>query len=690
MTVTALLALFVLLAIACISYFVAERMRIPYTVLLVAVGILLVPVSTWPLFSFLRAFQLTPELLFYLFLPILIFEAAYNMRVRHLQENIVAISLLSVVSLVISASVIAAGLYFGLQALGFAIPLLVAMVFGVIISATDPVAVLALFKEYGAPRRLSLLFEGESLFNDGTAVALFVILLEVVRTGYHGMATISEGVSLFFSMVVGGILFGVVMGIGFSKLMAATRSNTNVSIILMLVLAHLTFIMAEVISHNVVLFGTFPLHISPIIATTIASIIMGNYGRYKVAPRAEEFVGKFWEQFAFIVNALVFILMGLILASLSINVMLIITPILFTVVVVALGRVISIYPVVGVLNALKVEESIPLKWQHLMAWGSLRGAIAVTMVLLIPGDWIPAGWAYDFTPKELITGLTISCIYATLFIKALTIGPLLQRMGLNTLTDVEKIECRNANRYIQKHVISRLDVLKDKNYIDAPSYTAVKRKAEHLYGKQRKKFTNENSPLLIITALNIRALGVERFYLHDLFMYEEVTDRIVRRINAMIDNQIDKLEHGEELAMHPGSVEGDWLDKLISVANYITVRPKKRRHKAIVEKYLYYRAKIIITRKVVKEMTRYSHENVRLFAPDYVKPVIERYKAYKKNAEQQVEKLLTEHEDILKSVNLNLACKAVEKHQHLLLDELLQRDIISPKVYINLRERMTG
>lgn len=690
MTVTALLALFVLLAIACLSYFVAERAKIPYTVLLVAVGIVLVPVSMLPAFSFLREFQLTPELLFYLFLPILIFEAAYNIRVRHLQENIVTISLLAIVSLIISAGIIAVGLYFGLQALGFTMPLLVVLLFGVIISATDPVAVLALFKEYGAPRRLSLLFEGESLFNDGTAVALFVVLLEVARTGYHGAATVGEGVILFLSMVVGGVLFGIGMGIGFSKLMAATRSNTNVSIILMLVLAHLTFIMAEVISHNVVLFGTFTLHISPIIATTIASIIMGNYGRYKVDPHAEEFVDKFWEQFAFIVNALVFILMGLIWAALPINIMLFSIPIIFTVLLVAAGRALSIYPVIAFVNTLKLEEHIPLKWQHLMAWGSLRGAIAVTMVLLIPGDWIPSGWLYDFTPKDFITGLIISCIYATLFVKALTIGPLLNRMGLNTLTDVEKIECRNANRYIQKHVNSRLDVLKDKNYIDAPSYTAVKRKAEQFYGKQRKKFTNENSPMLINTALNIRALGVERFYLHDLFTHEEVTDRIVRRINAMIDNQIDKLEHGEELAMHPGSVEGDWLDKLIDLSNFITLHPKRRQQKIIVEKYLYYRAKIIITRKVVKEMTRFSHEHVKLFAPDYVKPIIERYKAYKKNAEQKVDELLTDHEDILKSVNLGLACKAAEKHQHQLLDELLQRDIISPKVHINLREKMTS
>lgn len=684
MTLTSLLALFTLLAIACLTYFAAARFKVPYTVLLVAVGLLLVPVSQIPPFAFLKDFQLTPELLFYLFLPVLIFESAYNIRVRKLQENVISISMLAVVSLLISAVFVAGVLYYLLAFVGMTVQPIVLLLFGVLISATDPVAVLALFKEYGAPRRLSLIFEGESLFNDGTAVALFLVVLEVAYKGYHGAATLGEGVFLFSSMVVGGVAFGLLMGGVFSKLIEATRSNENVSIILMLVLAHLTFILAELISEHLVVAGV-EIKISAIIATTIASIVLGNYGRYKVAPHAEEFVEKFWGQFAFMVNSLVFILMGLLFSALPINVLEFVLPITLTILVVAIGRALSVYPVVALLNWLKLEEPIPASWQGLLAWGSLRGALAVTMVLLIPDTWQPEGWAYAYSPKDFIMALTIGCIYATLFIKAITIGPMIQRMGLNQLTPVEKIGYRDASSYIYARILHRLEVLRSKGYIEASGYEAMAAKLGRVHEAAKKRFKITDSPLLTHAVLNIHALGIERYYLHDLFAHGEVTDGVVRRIQAMINNQVEKLEHGDELGAHPGSVRGDWLDRLIDFLHLLSPR---REEKMLVDKFLYYRAKTIISHKVVKEMTQFSEDNVKLFAPGEVKPVIDRYKAYKKAAEDQVAKLLAEHGPVLKKVKLSLAARAVETQQLELLDELLHREMITPKVHISLRHRM--
>jgi monovalent cation:H+ antiporter, CPA1 family len=684
MTVTSLLALFSLLAVSCLTYFAAARFKVPFTVLLVAVGLLLVPLAQTPVFAFLKDFQLTPELLFYIFLPILIFESAYNIKVRKIQENILSISLLAVVSLLISVALVAVGLYYLFGVFGLIVPPIVLLLFGALISATDPVAVLALFKEYGAPRRLSLIFEGESLFNDGTAVALFLVLLEVAYKGYHGVSTMGEGIFLFASMVVGGIAFGLAMGLGFSKLIEATRSNENVSIILMLVLAHLTFILAEVISHHAVIAGV-EIKVSAIIATTIASIVMGNYGRYKVDPHAEEFVEKFWAQFAFMINALVFILMGLLFAALPIRIMDFILPIGIAILVVAIGRALSIYPVVGFLNWLKKEEHIPMSWQNLLAWGSLRGALAVTMVLMIPADWRPDGWVYEYSPRDFIMALTIGCIYATLFIKAITIGPMIRKMGLNQLTDVEKVEYRDAACYIHAHAMQRMEKLCDKGYVDATSFKAVVTDMDKTYEAARRRFKVTDKPLLAHAALNIHALGIERYYLHDLFVHGEVNDWIVRRIQSVINDQIDKLEHGETLAEHPGSVKGDWLDLLV---DWLHAHSPRYQERAFIEKFLYYRAKIIITRKVIKEMTEFSEANVKLFTADDVKPVIDRYRAYNKSAKEQVAKLLAQHGAELEKINAKLASKAAEKHQHELLDELLHRELITPKVHISLRHKL--
>lgn len=684
MTLTSLLALFALLTAGSLTYFAAARLKVPYTVLLVAVGLLLVPIAKISAFSFLNDFRLNPDLLFYIFLPILIFESAYNIRVRKIQENIVSISVLAVVSLLVSTAFVAGTLYYALGWIGLPIPPIIALLFGALISATDPVAVLALFKEYGAPRRLSLIFEGESLFNDGTAVALFLVLLEVAFKGYHGTATITEGLLLFTSMVVGGILFGLLMGMVFSKLIEYTRSNENVSIILMLVLAHLTFILAEVISHHVVIAGV-EFKISAIIATTIASIIIGNYGRYKFNPRAEEFVEKFWGQFAFMVNSLVFILMGLIFTSLPIDISYFAAPIALTIFIVATGRALSIYPIVSVLNWLKLEERIPASWQHLLAWGSLRGALAVTMVLFIPTDWKPTDWAYAFTPHDLIMALTIGCIYFTLFVKAVSIGPLIKKMGLNQLTPIEKMEYRDASSYIHSHALHRIETLKNKGYIDRQNFEKLQASLHQMNDAAYKRFEIDTRPVLTHAAINIHALGIERYYLHDLFVHNEVTDWIMRRIQSMINHQVDRLERGEILAEHPGSVKADWLDRLI---DFIHTLFPPRKEQMVREKYLYYRAKTIICRKVIKEMTQFSQENVKLFAPDMVQPVIDRYKSYALAAENQIAKLVAEHPTIISAANAMLATYAVEKHKHQMLEDLLFRELITPKVYISLKHRI--
>ena len=170
--IESILALILMFLVASGTGILAERVRVPYTVLLVPVGIILLLASQIPSLQFIGSIKLTPELLFYAFLPVLIFESAYNISWKQLVRNKWSISILSVVSLLVSTVIIAIAFKFGLGLFGWSIPWQVVILFGALISATDPVAVLALFKEYGAPKRLSLIFEGESLFNDGTALAL--------------------------------------------------------------------------------------------------------------------------------------------------------------------------------------------------------------------------------------------------------------------------------------------------------------------------------------------------------------------------------------------------------------------------------------------------------------------------------------------------------------------------------------
>ncbi|MFZ2991332.1 MAG: cation:proton antiporter, partial [Candidatus Saccharimonadales bacterium] len=365
LSISSVLALFVLLIISSIVYLVSKKIKVPYTVLLVLVGILLVPLvqlpALNPFLGFLTEVVLTPEWLFYIFLPILIFESAFNMSIRKMVENAWAISLLSIVGLLVSAFLIATALYLLLPMVGLSIPFIVALLFGSIISSTDPVAVLALFKEFGAPKRLTMIFEGESLFNDGTAVAAFLIVLSIAQYGFHGVETLLDGAGVFLMMVVLGVIFGLGVAFIFSRGLRYTRSNEFVSITMLIVSAHIVFILCELINANPI-FGVH-FHISSIIATTVSSLFLGNYARHSLSPRSDEYLNKSVEHLAFIANSLVFLLAGILFGSTKIDFNVLMLPIIITIFVVAIARILSVYAVTKPINYFKLGSNIPDSWQ---------------------------------------------------------------------------------------------------------------------------------------------------------------------------------------------------------------------------------------------------------------------------------------------------------------------------------------
>lgn len=384
---SALSLVFLLVIAAGVSYW-AKRVKIPATVALVAAGMLIALSTRLGPVAFLDDFELTPQMLFYVFLPILLFESAYNVRYKELLRNIRSIGLLSVVSLVVSAVFIAFGMRYGLLLFGIDVPIEITLLFGALISSTDTAAVLAVFKELGVPRRLNLIFEGESLFNDGTAIALFLVVLGVVEshassgvsvehlslleTGFaHYEAALGaafpfvKGVVSFLSMIGTGILLGAFIGTAFSKVIQKVRNDKYLEITLSLALAHATFLIAEAANHYL-----FP--VSGIVATVAAAMVLGNYGRYKISPNVEEVMEKYWGFFAFVTNGLVFVLVGMMLVNVNPDWRPLVLPIALAIPMVILARAASVYPVFALLNFSKTEEPVPRSWQHVLSWGALR------------------------------------------------------------------------------------------------------------------------------------------------------------------------------------------------------------------------------------------------------------------------------------------------------------------------------
>lgn len=665
LTITSVLALFTLLALSTGVLFAARRFRIPYTVLLVLVGLVLVPVVNLPylqnVFGFLGDLRLTPELLFYIFLPVLIFESGFNMSIRKMLDSAWTITLLSVVGLMISTTLIALGLWLLLPLIGFDVPFIIVLLFGAVISATDPVAVLALFKEYGAPRRLTMVFEGESLFNDGTAVALFMVVLAVATHGFEGAATVAEGILTFGGMVLFGILLGLIMAMVFSRAVRFTRSNEFATVTLLMISAHMVFILSELINAH----GIFGLHIhvSPIIATTVTSLFLGNYSRHILSPKTDRYLSKFIEHVAFIANSLVFILTGLLFASSHIDIRHLWLPILITVLVVAVVRAISVYAVTVPLNALKLEGHIPASWRVLLSWGSLRGALAIIVIMLIPEDFMVDGWTFDYTPREFLLALTIGCILATLFIKAPLIKPLMRRLALDKPEPVAAAQEADLGMYYLLTERERFDMQKTKGFVEEREYQELKKlldKKIKLARTERDGMVDAHGMKVFEQSLHLMAIHVEHFVLRQMYVNDEMSERMYRKILGKLNVQTEKIERAKHDEIDPAVSRDrkDIFDNLVIFMN--TFLSGNSKQIAVEERLQYYRAQMIIARKAVKAITimQTTYKEPVFYAEAYDR-IRAQYEKYRQQSANKVDALLERHRDELAPYLAHLAQKSI-------------------------------
>lgn len=693
LNITSVLALFTLLAIASAIFFVAKRIRIPYTVLLVVVGLLLVPLAhipfLEPIFGFLDDLTLTPELLFFIFLPILIFESAFNMKIRQMVESAWSITSLAVLGLLVSTVVIATALYLILPLVGLHIPFIVTLLFGAIISSTDPVAVLALFKDYGAPKRLSLIFEGESLFNDGTAVALFLVILAVAENGFDGAGTVIDGIAMFVTMVISGIAIGLIMASLFSRALRYTKSNEFVSVTLLIISAHLVFVISEAINE----FGIFGLHIhvSSIIATTVAALFLGNYARHILSPRTDHYLEKSVEHLAFIANSLVFLLAGMLFASTKVDLGELWLPILITIFIVAIARIIAVYAITVPLNALKLEAPIPQSWQKLLAWGSLRGALAIIIVMLIPENLTVPGWEHAYSLRDFILALTIGCILATLFVKALTIKSLIQKYHLNDPRAIDLAHEVDLGIYYILTEQSRFDTQKTRGFVRESEYAVLKQKLaakEQEAYDRRTQLLETHTSKIFEQSLHLTAIDIEEHYLKELYINEEVSERVYRTIKGKLTLQREKIEHAQHEDINPSlyTDRKDIFDRLVAFIQ--SPFEKQSASKKPVERLQYYRAQMIISRKALKTLdemqTKYS---TPVFLPEAYGKVVDRYSKYKEQSAIKLDHILQSNSEDLASYMRLLAERSLRSSGHRAISYLQTRGIANETSSFDIEER---
>jgi monovalent cation:H+ antiporter, CPA1 family len=407
-----------LLLIVSLVAIAVRRLRVPYTVALVVVGLALTTQRPLEL-------SLTPELILALLVPPLVFEAAFHINLRDLRRNLPGILLLTVPGVLI-ATLIVGGLVSALTPL--ALPL--ALVFGALISATDPVAVVALFRALSAPKRLALLVEGESLFNDGTAIVLFNLVLVSALTGsFHPIAGIAD----FLRVSAGGLAVGFVSGWLVARLIARV-DDYLIETTLTTVLAFGAYLLAE------------RLHFSGVLAVVAAGLVNGNLGPQGMSPTTRIVLFNFWEYVAFLANSLVFLLIGL-----QVNVPTLLAnwqPVLWAIVAVLIARAIVTYGLGWVNN--RVAEPIPWRWLHVLNWGGLRGAIALALALSLPAALGP--------DRELVRVMTFGVVLFTLLVQSMTMKPLLRRLGIAARDPIQvEYETRHARMMAFRSAALHLD-----------------------------------------------------------------------------------------------------------------------------------------------------------------------------------------------------------------------------------------
>jgi CPA1 family monovalent cation:H+ antiporter len=422
----------VFIVAAAVGIFVAKVGRFPYTIALLLAGLALSAIGfvLFPEGGRLIDITLSKDLVFLVLLPPLLFEGAATTDLERLRRNIGPILVLAVVGLVVA--VVLLGVVG--QAV-FDFPLLVALLFASMALPTDPVSVLALFEELGAPERLSVLVEGESLINDGVGVVLFATFLVLVEEGVPAETLLRPGelarTGLEIAVVsLGGLLVGLVLGYTVYAVMVNLDDHMT-EIVLTFILAYGSFLAAEHVIAELIGF-----HVSGVIAVVVAGLFVGNRGaEYAMSPRTKLSVFNALDTAAFLVNTFIFLMIGVTtpVDQLAAHGRLI----LLAIPLVLLARAAVVYPISTVLNRFDTDSpDVPTAYQHVLLWGGIHGSIPVALVLGLPETTVSGG---PFPFREELRAMVFGVAAFSLVVQGLTMGRLLDRLGIATRSASEEL-----------------------------------------------------------------------------------------------------------------------------------------------------------------------------------------------------------------------------------------------------------
>ncbi len=552
-----------LLLLAVLLLPVARRVNLPHTVLLTVVGAGLGVVfdvygplggMAGALLSPLANFSITAEAVLFIFLPALVFEAALSIDSRKLLDDLGPILLLAVVGLLISTAVVG---FVMSWTTGF--PLLVCLLLGAIVSATDPVAVIAIFKDLGAPKRLTLLVEGESLFNDATAIVLFTILSGILLSVSAGgtEASLLGGAVEFFKVFLGGIVVGVMCAWLLVRLLNRLGDLLLVKLTLTVCVAYIAFVLAE---HY--------LHVSGVMATVTAALIVGSYVRTSLSSVDQHTIEHVWDSLSFWANSLIFVMIGLAVPGLLAEVGLTELGWLATLLAAAFfGRALIIYGLVPLGFRLHWMHYISFPFRSVMFWGGLRGAVSLALALTIYESA-----EYPDEIRHFIGMMVTGFVLFTLLVNAPTMPLIMRLLGMDRLSLRDQLMRSRAARHALEGMLAELERATEDLDVDQGVADGVLNAYRRRVSHYSDAVSAEKETLLREEWLEIglsMLLGRERTRYAELRNSGLILTETVRDLLRMTDRVSDGLKTHAVDGYHKAVVHSLSVDRVFKIGLFL-------------------------------------------------------------------------------------------------------------------------
>jgi len=613
------------------------------------------------------------DVFLFVFLPALLFQSSLTIEVRQMISDAAPILLLAVIAVVVATLVIGVSL-----APIASVPMVACLMLGSIVATTDPVAVIAIFRDLGAPSRLTHLLEGESLLNDAAAITLFVVLHGILLGTSH--ADLGPATLKFLGSFVGGIATGFVGARLIVGLMAWLRDLRFAQVTLTLALPYVVYVLSEILSKH-------GLAVSGVVAAVTAGLALNAFGQPRIAPSDWRFLNDVWEQLAFWASSLIFLLAALLVPRLIANITWNDLMLLAVLVLAAFAaRAVVLFGLVPVLSAAKLSERISHGYKIVILWGGLRGAVTLALALAVKED---IGIPGDV--QRFIAVLATGFVFFTLVVNGLTLRPLIRALRLDLLSPFDQALRAQVLALSRQRVVQAVRTIGQEYGFPDELTTSVADEYRTHHGS--RKIASATMPALAGDANEQLRLGLvglatrERELILEHFSARTVSGRVVEELLSHAERLIDRTRtDGREGYLDAGKdqIGFSWRTQL---AHFLHRR--FRVDGPLVDRLGDRFERLLVGRVVLEELGPYVASSLAPLVGDTITPLVRLALDQRRQmADAALEAFRAQYASYAELLERRFLGRVALRHEDLEYRTLFEERLIGPELYTALRREI--